>query len=397
MNPLIEFRTAILLSLIGLVFACLGILQTVHAVSPAPDGGYPHGNTAEGADALFSLNTGPFFNPPIAEWNTAIGFQALYHDISGTGSTAVGSKALFSNTGGFNTAVGRNSLAHNTFALENTAIGYEALFGNTGGPFNTAIGSQALFSNNIGSGNVADGAYALYRNTSGPSNTAVGFQALVNSTGGNNIALGNRAGAFLIFGNNNIYIGNEGNYVDTGTIAIGRRVGQTRTFIQGIRGATTGNANAIPVIVDLNGQLGTTASSERFKTEIKPMDKTSEAILVLKPVTFHYKSDGTRTPQFGLIAEEVAEVSPDLVVGDEKGDIYTVRYDAVNAMLLNEFLKEHRKVQEQEATITQLRKDFRATVEELTARLKEQGAKIEKVSAQLEASRSSPRVIVSNQ
>ncbi|PYJ94209.1 MAG: hypothetical protein DME62_05940 [Verrucomicrobia bacterium] len=161
-------------------------------------------------------------------------------------------------------------------------------------------------------------------------------------------------------------------------------------------GVTTANA-AIPVLIDTVGQLGTTSSSRRFKKEIKPMDKASETILGLKPVTFHYKMDTTETPQFGLIAEEVTGVNPGLVVRDENGEIYTVRYDAVNAMLLNEFLKEHRKVQEQgrkaqeqEATITQLKKGM----EVLTAQLKEQAAQIQKVSAQLEARKPAPRMVI---
>ena len=153
----------------------------------------------------------------------------------------------------------------------------------------------------------------------------------------------------------------------------------------------------MPVVIDSAGQLGTVSSSARFKNKIKPMDQTSEAILGLKPVTFHYKSDKTGTPQFGLIAEEVAKVNPDLVVDNDDGEIYTVRYDAVNAMLLNEFLKEHRKVEEQDATIAQLKKDFRTTVAELTARLKEQDSKIEKVSDQLELSKPAPQMVGNNQ
>jgi predicted ribosome quality control (RQC) complex YloA/Tae2 family protein len=141
----------------------------------------------------------------------------------------------------------------------------------------------------------------------------------------------------------------------------------------------------MPVLIDSNNQLGTVNSSRRFEREIKPINSASEAILALKPVTFHYKSDKTGTPQFGLIAEEVAEVNPDLVVRDKNGEIYTVRYDAVNAVLLNEFLKEHRKVEQQEATIAQLKKDFGATIAQLTARLDEQAVQIQKVSAQLAA------------
>ncbi len=181
-------------------------------------------------------------------------------------------------------------------------------------------------------------------------------------------------------------------------------------FIGNIRDVQTANGNAIPVLIDSVGQLGTASSSKRFKKEIKPMDSTREAILGLKPVTFHYKSDNCNMPQFGLIAEEVAAVNPDLVVRDKNGQIYTVRYDAVNAMLLNEFLKEHkafleeqRKVQKQEATIGQLKStvaEQNATIaqqqkgmEAVTARLNEQAAQIQKVSAQVEASKPAPRVV----
>jgi endosialidase-like protein len=267
----------------------------------------------------------------------------------------------------------------------------DALFSNTSGTENTATGDFALYSNSDGFNNTANGSGALNSNTRGFGNTATGFQALSNNTSGdNNIALGNGAGAQLTTGNNNIDIGNIGVAGDANTIRIGNAVAtvypdgtthpaQTRTFIAGIRGRTTGFANALPVLIDSAGQLGTASSSARFKKEIKPMDKTSEAILALKPVTFHYESDNTGTPQFGLIAEEVAQVNPDLVVRDENGEIYTVRYDAVNAMLLNEFLKEHQKVQQLEKQI-----------EKLTAGL-------QKVSDQLELSRPAPRVVENNQ
>jgi len=205
------------------------------------------------------------------------------------------------------------------------------------------------------------------------------------------------AGIHLTTGNNNIDIGNQGVAAESGTIRIGTAGTQTGAFVAGIRGVTTVNANAVPVVIDSAGQLGTVSSSARSKKEIKPMDQTSEAILALKPVTFHYKRDKTGTAQFGLIAQEVAKVNPDLVVLDDDGEIYTVRYDAVNAMLLNEFLKEHRKVEEQDATIAQLKKDFRTTVAELTARLKEQDLKIEKVSDQLELSKPAPQMVDNNQ
>ena len=244
-------------------------------------------------------------------------------------------------------------------------------------------------------------------------NTANGVDALLNNTTGVlNIALGAGAGQNLTTGNNNIDIGNEGAAADTNTIRIGAVGVQAATFIAGIYGVNEGGT-ITAVYINGNGQLGTQAppSSRRFKKEIKPMDQTSEAILALKPVTFQYKSDTKGTPQFGLIAEEVAEVNPDLVVRDAQGEIYSVRYEAVNAMLLNEFLKEHRTVQElksiaakQEATIAQQQKDFQATAAEqqkeikaLTASLKEQASQIQKVSDQLEVSKATPQIVASNQ
>jgi len=194
---------------------------------------------------------------------------------------------------------------------------------------------------------------------------------------------------------------------ESGNIRIGRQGLQTATFIAGTRGIATANANAIPVLIDSAGQLGTASSSARFKKEIKPMDSASKSILALKPVTFHYKSDSTGTPQFGLVAEEVAEVNPDLIVRDENGEIYTVRYEAVNAMLLNEFLKAHRKVEKQQATITQVKSDAakqEATISQLKkdmgvfrAQLKEQAAQIQKVSAQLAVNKTAPQIVLNNQ
>ena len=249
--------------------------------------------------------------------------------------------------------------------------------------------------NTIGGRNTAIGRSALSLNTTGNFNTANGYQALFNNTTGNfNIALGNSAGASLTTGDSNIDIGNVGFPGESHTIRIGGP--QTKTFIAGIRGVTIGGT-AIPVLIDGNGQLGTMSSSRRYKKEIQPMDKGSEAILGLKPVTFHYKSDNTNRPEFGLIAEEVAAVNPDLVVHDNNGELYTVRYDAVNAMLLNEFLKEHRKVQQQEETITQLKRDFRATVAQLTARLDEQATQIQKVRVQMEASKAAPQMVANSQ
>jgi hypothetical protein len=263
----------------------------------------------------------------------------------------------------------------------NTAEGTLALFSNTTGNANTAIGVGALYKNTTGTGNTATGMAALGSNTTGFANTAIGARALLNATGNYNVALGDSAGEFLTTGDNNIDIG----YNVVGVI--------TATYIGGISGRIVVGGAA--VFVDSNGKLGTMTASTRFSDEIKPMDKASEAILTLKPVTFRCKQeiDPKRIRQFGLIAEEVEKVSPDLVGRDEKGKIYSVRYDAVNAMLLNEFLKEHKIVQEQGATISELKKELAA----LTATVKEQAAQIQKVSAQFEGSKPAPQTVSNNQ
>jgi len=245
-------------------------------------------------------------------------------------------------------------------------------------------------------------------------NTGIGYFALHNNvTGSGNIAIGAGAGNNITGGDNNIYIGNVGLNGDSTTTRIGLAKVTQRTFIDGVHGATIDPATALAVGVDASGKLGTTVSSRRFKHDIKPMDKASEAILALKPVTFRYKSDAKDTPQFGLIAEEVAQVNPDLAVHDKNGEILSVHYDQINAMLLNEFLKEHRKVQEQEATIGRLgtaaakqdatTAELKSTVvqqqkgmEALTAQLKDQAAQIEKVSAQISVSKPAPQVVINN-
>jgi hypothetical protein len=275
---------------------------------------------------------------------------------------------------------------------DNTANGAFALFSNTAGDDNTATGFQALFSNTTGDENTASGFFALVSNTTGGFNTAIGEDALVsNTTGIGNIALGAEAGANLTTGDSNIDIGNRGVAGEGNTIRIGEQPTHTATFIAGITGVDQGSPTAV-FINTTTGQLGTTppASSQRFKKEIKPMDKASEGILALKPVSFQYKNDKTDTPQFGLIAEEVAKVNSDLVVRDKNGDIYSVRYDAVNAMLLNEFLREHkafleqkRKVQELEANDAEQQREIKS----LVATVKEQAAQIQKVSAQVELSK----------
>ena len=235
----------------------------------------------------------------------------------------------------------------------------------------------------------------MFSNTASVANTAVGLQALASmSTGTANTAIGAGALDNLTTGSFNIVVGQSGAGITTASNVIcigsdGMNVSNT-TWIGNVYSTTTVSGTTLPVIVSDGGQLGTAPSARRFKKEIDPMDQASESILALKPVTFHYKSDKTNTPQFGLIAEEVARVNPDLIVRDKNGDIYTVRYDAVNAMLLNEFLKEYRKVEKLEATVAQQHKDFEAALAELKGQ-------IQKVSAQVEMSRPAPQTVLNNQ
>jgi hypothetical protein len=370
--------------------------DTLTHLAPFPNGD-GHDNTALGSSALASDTIG--FK------NTATGANALRSNVSGVENTANGWNALQNNTGNANTAHGSRALLNNSGGVDNTATGWSALASNTTGTFNAAHGSSALVSNTTGVQNTASGEESLANNTTGNRNTAAGPQSLFNNTTGNrNIGLGYQAGLNLTTGDNNIDIGSEGVAAEANTIRIGTSGTQSKTFVAGIRGITTGNADALPVFIDSAGQLGTLSSSERFKDHIKPMDKTSEAILSLRPVTFHYKNDTGGTSQFGLIAEDVAKVNPDLVVRDSQGEIYTVRYEAVNAMLLNEFLKENRKVeqqdrklQEQEATITQLRATVAQQEKDFTARLKEQDAKIQKVNDKVELSKPATRTVNNNQ
>jgi len=328
-------------------------------------------NTRFGVEALTSNNSG--------DKNTAIGFKAMHDNRSGSLNTATGFRALFSNTTGtLNTATGESALQKNINGSLNTANGASALGNNIDGRLNVAIGTDALSLNRAGDGNIA-----------------IGVQALRNTTGDRNIAIGDGAGDNLTTGDNNIVIGFvSGTATDANTIRIGTQGTQKATYIAGIAGARVVFPAAQVYATIANGQLGTVTSSQRFKDDIKPMAKASEAILSLKPVTFHYKQefDPTRSPQFGLVAEEVEKINPDLVTRGHDGKAYGVRYEAVNAMLLNEFLKEHQTVQElksvaakQEATIAQQQKQ----IEVLTTGL-------QKVNDQLELSKPAPQT-VSNQ
>ena len=375
------------------------LVQNMQAINPPPDGGYHGGNTAEGQDALLGLTTGTY--------NTAVGLFSLESNTTGNFNTAIGAGTLLANTAGQNTATGAGALLSNTTGDSNTANGAFALFDNTTGGVNTAIGFAALGNNNIGNFNTAIGVNALLNNTDDGSNTATGYQALLNNTpstntangwqalfsnttgagntaigyfaldgnttGGNNIALGRFAGMSVTTANNVICIGSDGMNVNNSC------------FIGNIFNATSSGGTA--VFINTDGRLGTITSSQRFKEGIKPIEQASEELYALKPVTFHYKKeiDPAGMMQFGLVAEDVEAVNPDLVVRDKEGKPYSVRYDQVNAMLLNEFLKQHRKVEEQGATIAKQQKQIDA----LTAGL-------QKVNARLEMSRPSPQVAESN-
>ena len=377
-------------------------------------------NTATGFETLFSNTTGNYntaigagalqFNTS-GSYNTATGLDALLHNTAGKFNTANGWEALTSNTTGtYNTAIGLQALSSNTTGTYNTANGLQALYSNQTGTYNTAIGLQALYSNTTGYQNVANGEGALFNNTTGYNNTANGDSALKsNTTGSNNIALGANAGQYLTTGSNEIDIGNPGVAGEANTIRIGNPVAtlypdgtthpaQTATFIAGIYGAgVTGNA----VVVAGNGQLGVAPSSQRFKADIRPMDRASEAILALQPVSFRYKPelDPKGIPQFGLVAEEVEKVNPDLVARDAEGKAYTVRYDAVNAMLLNEFLKEHKTVQQLRSTVEKQQAiiaEQQKGMEVLTTQLKEQAAQIQKVATELQTGKTVPTVVLNN-
>jgi len=388
-----------------IALACFAISPMAKAVVPAPDGGYPGGNTAEGQAALLSLTTGGF--------NTAVGFFSLRSNTTSSFNTALGAGALFVNISNENTATGAGALLSNTTGSLNTANGAFALVSNTTGSGNTAIGGEALFSNTTGGLNTVTGGQALTLNTEGFSNTATGFRALVsnitgndntangnetlnrNTTGGFNTAMGAGALPNNTTGRSNTAFGiNAGagvttadNVICIGADVDGENVSNT-CYMGNIFGVTS---VGISVLVNSAGKLGTTTSSQRFKEEIKPMDKASEALFALKPVAFRYKKqiDPAGTSQLGLVAEEVEKVNPDLVVRDKEGKPYSVRYDQVNAMLLNEFLKEHRKVEQQ-------RKDFEAAIAQQQKQIEELSTAVRKVSVQLELSKSAPQTVLNN-
>jgi Chaperone of endosialidase len=463
MNPLNQFK-AIPPLLIALALLGFALLPKAQAVVPAPDGGYPGFTTAEGTNALKNLTTGigntatgwhslfantagnlntgvgagallfntgdnntatgalallnntsgfqntadgafALFSNSTGAGNTGSGYQTLYLNQTGDHNTAYGNSALYNNTGSFNTAYGSQTLVFNTTGGANTAAGYQALVFNTTGGNNTASGYYSLRSNTTGTNNIGIGREALVANTMGNSNVAIGYLALsANTTGLGNIAVGFGAGGGLTTGSENINIGESGPAGESGVIRIGHEGTHGATYIAGIYG-TFNTANSGVVYVDPDGKLGTGPSARRFKKDIADMGADSEVLLSMRPVSFHFKKQdtekaGREISQFGLIAEEVAEVNPDLILRDKEGEIYSVRYDAVNAMLLNEFLKEHRKNEKQEATIAQLKSTL-AKKETIDAHQQKQiealAAGLQKVSAQLEASKSAPQVVLNNQ
>jgi len=364
-----------------------------HAVSPPPDGGYPGFNTAEGDNALLSLTTGTanaaigwlsLRSNTIGNLNTGVGAGTLLFNTVDN-NTAVGAAALlFNTTGTDNTGIGVATLIDNTVGSFNTATGFEALFSNITGQFNTAVGDGTLDFNTVGNSNTAIGSAALQSNTEGDDNTAVGASALdQNTTGNRNTVVGRAAGHNIVTANNVICIGDGLDAEDV----------SDSCYINNIFLATS--FNGIGVLVNGNGKLGTTTSSRRFKEAIKPMDQFSESLFALKPVRFRYKKeiDPSGTSQLGLVAEDVERVNPDLVVRDKEGKPYSVRYDQVNAMLLNEFLKEHKAFVAEQHNVAELHQMIarqQKQIETLTAGL-------QKVSAQLEMSRPATQTVLNDQ
>jgi Chaperone of endosialidase len=364
----------IYLTFVLVVLAPLVLMpQKTQAVVPAPDGGYPNFTTAEGTKALQSLTTGQF--------NTAVGWYSLFSNAQGSSNTATGAGALLFNTVDENTAFGAVALLNNNTGFFNTAVGFAALVNNSGAPVdtpngggpgsgNTAVGDRALASNTIGSFNAAVGMLALYGNSTGNSNTALGTSAGVNITGSGNVCIGQ-----AVSGEAGV---DDSTYIrNVNTLA--------QNFSAGVNDYVTVRLS--------DGRLGHTAvvSSQRYKQDIKPLATTSEALYALKPVSFRLKKefDPTQPLGFGLIAEEVEKVDPALVYRNAKGQVESVRYEMVNAMLLNEFLKEHQKVEEQDRRLHQqgaMIAQQREQIQALTAGL-------QKVSAQVEASKAAPQVV----
>jgi hypothetical protein len=356
------------------------------------------GNTGLGAFALYQGSDGGS--------NTGVGAAALALNTADS-NTAVGATALLLNTtGNANTAVGRNALTNNQIGSDNNAVGAFALFNNDSSGsgsanFNNAFGRNALLNNLDGDENDAFGDDAMEENTTGSQNTAMGDDALDgNTTGNGNTAMGKEAGNSIIDGNDNVVLGHNagiGIVHASRNIAIGSEEAgpfadfDDTCFIGSIFGEIVSDPGSqTAVFVDQFNNVGVFNSSRRYKHDIQPMDKASETLYRLKPVTFKFNSDWKGTMQYGLIAEEVAELDPRLVTHGRDGEIESVHYEQINNMLLNEFLKEHKKVEELQGTVAQQQKGM----EILEAELKEQAAQIQKVSAQLEVSLPATKVVV---
>jgi uncharacterized coiled-coil protein SlyX len=448
MNASIDLKTtpSPLLIIFALALACVALwpAPNVFGVSLAPDGDDRGYNTAVGKWALFSVTTGidnaalgyqALYYNTAGSYNTGTGFRALFSNTNGTKNTATGMNALISNTtGNFNTANGGSALRLNRTGSHNTAVGINALFANTVSN-NTALGDSALLSNTTGINNTAAGYQALYNNTDGERHVAVGFQALYNNKSG---SYNNAVGAYALYNNkysfDNNAFGDAALYNCTGhkNTAIGDSAGLALTngggnvcigaTVYGVAGEsnTTRIRNISSTVQDtglyvtldaMNGtKLGCAAqvSSRRFKDDIKPINESSEAIFALKPVNFRYKPEVNpdRARRFGLIAEEVEKINPDLVAQDSEGKPLTVRYESINAMLLNEFLKEHKKVEQQQANIARLRSTvanqettinrLRQEMAGLAATLKTQASQIRKVSDEIELRKAPPQTALNN-
>jgi hypothetical protein len=386
--------------------------QAIWAAPPNPTASDARGNTAGGTNAVVNVTTGSnntgfglsaLQRNTIGDFNTASGYAALFFNTTGDHNTASGALALLSNTtGSFNTASGEQALQNNTTGNTNTATGYRALYLNTTGIYNTASGTGALYSNTTGSNNTATGINALPFLTAGNNNTSLGSPTLYKLTAGsNNLALGANAGSNLKSGSNNVYLANAGAASESSAIRIGSN--QSRTFIAGIRARRTGAANAVPVVIDSNGQLGTINSSARFKKDIQDMADASHKLLQLRPVTYRYKEaddNGANPIEYGLIAEEVAKVYPDLVAHGADGQIETVQYHKLTPMLLNELQNMNKSLQaanqQGESLASQLKAEQELNqqlVKEMAGLIKAQTVKVAALEQQVAALQTQAKVV----
>ena len=364
-----------------------------------------NGNTALGTSTL-SANTTGAFNTAVGfrtlevnttgSYNTVVGFNALRANTTGISNVAAGYGALrfnttghrnsgfgsgvlhYNTTGKYNAASGHVALYYNTTGNNNSAFGYSALFKNTTGGSNAAVGYMALHFNRTGIRNTAVGSGALFDNNTGSYNVALGSRALVDNTiGTDNVAIGRNAGEYQTNGSNNIYVANTGVASESGQIKIGTVGTHTQATIAGIHGATS--VDGVAVLVNASGTLGTTTSSARFKRDVEDMGDASDLLMRLRPVRFHYLEsavgvEASQVEQYGLIAEEVAEVAPELVAPDGAGKPYSVKYHVLPALLLNEIQKEHRANADQQRTI-EAQRELIASLSSRLAALETRAAK----------------------